>query len=78
MLSFLVKASLRCLVLAAVLYGAVFVKVGQRSLYDHLARIVMTEPAQELWGEVGGAFDRAVGAVEGQLANATAERAPAH
>jgi len=67
MLSFLLKASAQCLLLAATLYGIFFLPVGERTLYEHVARIAATDPAQELGSEVGGALSRAGDAVRGRL-----------
>lgn len=71
MLSFLVKASINCLLLAAGLYGIFFLQLGERSLYGHFARIAATDPAQELGSEVGGAISRAGQVVHGKLGPAS-------
>lgn len=39
-------------VLSGLLYAAFFVPLGRHTLYGHLARIVETDEAQELGGEV--------------------------
>lgn len=69
MLSFLVKGSLHCLLLAAMLYGIFFLPLGERSLYEHGARIAATDPAQELGSEVSGAIGQAGVAVRNRLAD---------
>jgi hypothetical protein len=48
MIGFLVRAALRMLMLAGVLYVTFFVPLGPRTLYGHMARISATPEAHEL------------------------------
>lgn len=59
MIGFLVKTALSMLALAGLLYTAFFVPLGRFTLYGHLARVVETDEAQELGGEVAGVVEGA-------------------
>jgi hypothetical protein len=52
MIGFFLRAAVRMLVLAGVLYGTFFVPIGPRTLYGHLTRIAGTQEAHELFGAV--------------------------
>jgi hypothetical protein len=54
-IGFLLRAAVRMLVLAAVLYGTFFIPIGPRTLYGHLSRIASTQEAHELFGAVSTA-----------------------
>jgi hypothetical protein len=63
----LLRSAFNMLLLAAVLYGAFFVPIGNRTLYAHLARIVSTQEAQELFGAVSGLVTHAKVAISSRL-----------
>ena len=67
MIRALLRLTLQMLTLAAVLYCTFFVPIGERTLYAHLSRIVSTDEAQELIGEVGTAVARAKAALVSRL-----------
>lgn len=56
---FLVRAGVRLVVLAALLYALFFVPLGKRTLYEHFTRIAATPEAKELGAEVETAVESA-------------------
>jgi hypothetical protein len=48
MIAFLLKLSAKLLLFSALLYGTFFVSVGNRTVYEHMKRIVATQEAREL------------------------------
>lgn len=52
MIGFLVKMSIRALLLASALYVLFFVRVGAHTLYEHATRISATPEAQELGSDI--------------------------
>lgn len=52
MIGFLLRTALKLLTLSACVYFAVFVKVGQYTLYEHACRIGKTAEARELGSSV--------------------------
>jgi hypothetical protein len=67
MIRMLLRSAFNMLVLAAALYCAFFVPIGHRTLYAHLARIVSTREAQELFGAVSGLVTDAKVAISSRL-----------
>ena len=67
MSSFLVEMSLRFLVVSLCVYGVVFVPIGEHTLYEHLARIAATDPAQQLEDEIDGAVTEVRRQVQGGI-----------
>ena len=59
MIAFFVRAAVKCLVLAGLVYVVVFVKVGRFTTFEHLRKIAGTHEAREFGSEVAGAVDRA-------------------
>jgi hypothetical protein len=55
MLSFLVRASIKCLLLSALLYTVFFVRLGRFTTYEHAKRIAGTNEAHEFQAEVSQA-----------------------
>ena len=59
MIGFLIKTSVKFLVLSALLYATFFVPVGERTVYEHLKRISRSDEAGELISGLGSAADKA-------------------
>jgi hypothetical protein len=64
--------------LAALVYVAFFVELGEHSLYGHLSRIADTSEARELGDEVGAAVGRVQEQVTSRVGNPAAPDAPAN
>ena len=60
MIGFLIKTSIRALMLACALYVFFFVKVGTRTLYEHTSRISATPEAKELGNDLSTLADEEV------------------
>lgn len=63
-------------VLAFLAYVLFFVRLGERSTFEHLMRVINTEEAQELGREVGAATERIAKKIGDQVHDAT--KPPAH
>jgi hypothetical protein len=63
----LLRLTMQMLALAALLYFAFFVPVGERTLYAHLSRIASTDEAQELLGAVAALVAHAKAALVSRL-----------
>lgn len=59
MIAFLVRATVKTLVLAGVLYAFFFVKIERSTAYEHVRKIAGTSEARELGSEVAGVVSRA-------------------
>lgn len=59
MIAFLVRATVKTLLLAGVLYVVFFVKIEQSTTYEHVRRIAGTNEAQQFGSEVAGVVGRA-------------------
>jgi hypothetical protein len=67
MIGFLLRATVKMVLLSAVLYGTFFLPLGRYTLYGHLSRIADTSEAQELTGEVSGVLKDATSGVSDQV-----------
>ncbi len=69
-----VKLLWSLLVFAAVLWFALFVELGERTLFQHILRIAQTDEAQDLGREVNEAGRRASEEVERTVEESARER----
>lgn len=71
----MIRRSIRLVWMGAVLaflaYVLFFVRLGERSAFQHLMRVVNTEEAQELGREVGAATERIAKQIGNQVHDAT-------
>lgn len=74
-LKFLFNTAVRMLLLAALVYGAFFLPIGQYTFYRHAVRIGSTVEAQELWAGIASAFSGAKQQLTGMLGNRAAAQA---
>jgi hypothetical protein len=58
-------------VLAFLAYVLFFVRLGERSAFQHLMRVINTDEAQELGREVGAATERMAKQISNQVHDAT-------
>jgi hypothetical protein len=58
-------------VLAFLAYALFFVRLGERSAFGHLMRVINTDEAQELGREVGAATERITKQIGNQVHDAT-------
>jgi hypothetical protein len=68
-ISFLLKTAVSMLVFSGLLYATFFIPLGRHTLYGHLARIVETDEAQELGGEVAQVVEGAGRGVVARFGN---------
>ncbi len=59
MIAFLVRAAVKTVILAGLVYVVCFVKLGKLTTFEHARRIAGTHEAHEFESEVVGAVDRA-------------------
>jgi hypothetical protein len=59
MIGFLIRTSIKLLLLSALLYVTFFVQVGERTVYDHARRIARTREAAELFSGIDDAASKA-------------------
>jgi hypothetical protein len=69
MIAFLVRTSVKCLLLSALLYTVFFVKMGQFTLFEHGKRIAATPEGQALQHGVSEAAQDAKASALRQLGN---------
>lgn len=77
MIGFLLKVAFNCLLLACGVYVVFFVPLGERTIYQHLAAIAATEPAQEFASEIGDLASQAQEGVTRQVRQGAGEGPPA-
>jgi hypothetical protein len=71
MIGWLLRTALRLFVVSGALYVVFFVKLGERTLYEHFERIAATREAEDLKSDIHVAVGEAETAVTSRLAQAS-------